>query len=50
MRKFIGSFSVFLDVQTVLVAKFYEVIHAMDEAKKDRLTNVWLVLVTTRKS
>jgi len=32
MRKFIGGFPVFLDVHTVLVAEFYEVIYAMKEA------------------
>jgi len=42
MREFIGAFSVFLEVQTALVAEFYGVIHAMEEAQKMRLTNVWL--------
>jgi len=42
MREFIGAFSAFLEVQIVLVAKFYGVIHAMEEAQKMRLTNVWL--------
>jgi len=40
--EFIGAFSVFLEVQTVMVAKFYGVIHAMEEAQKTGLTNVWL--------
>jgi len=42
MREFIGAFSVFLEVQTTPVAKFYVVIHAMEEAQKVGLTNVWL--------
>jgi len=42
MGKFIGVFSVFLKVQTVMVAEFYGVIHAMEEDKKMGLTNVWL--------
>jgi len=42
MREFIGAFSVFLEVQTTLVAEFYGLIHAMEEAQKMRLTNVWL--------
>ena len=33
-------FSVFLEVQTVMVVEFYEVIHAIEEAQKTRLTNV----------
>jgi len=40
--EFIGAFSVFLEVQTAMVAEFYEVIHDMEEAQKMRLTNVWL--------
>jgi len=40
MREFIGTFSVFLEVQTTLVAEFYVVIHVMDEAQKMGLTNV----------
>jgi len=39
---FIGAFSAFLGVQTALVAKFYGVIQAMEEAQKLGLTNVWL--------
>jgi len=39
---FIGAFSVFLDVQTVLAAEFNEVIYAFEEAQKLGLTNVWL--------
>jgi len=42
MREFIGAFSVFLEVQNVMVAEFYGVIHAMEEAQKMGLTNVWL--------
>jgi len=42
MREFIGAFFVFLDVQTALVVKFYEVIYALEEAQKLGLTNVWL--------
>ena len=33
------AFSGFLEVQTALVAEFYGVIHAMEEAQKMRLTN-----------
>jgi len=35
-------FSTFLEVQTVMVVEFYGVIHAMEEAQKMGLTNVWL--------
>jgi len=42
MREFIGAFSTFLKVQTALVAEFYGVIHAMEEAQKMGLTSVWL--------
>ena len=42
MGEFIGPFSAFLDVQTALVAKFYGVIYALEEAQKLGLTNVWL--------
>ncbi len=42
MRKFIGSFFAFLEVQTTMVVEFYGVIHAMEEAQKMRLTNVLL--------
>ena len=42
MGEFIGAFSAFLEVQTALVAEFYGVIHAMEEAQKMGLTNVWL--------
>jgi len=42
MREFIRAFSAFLDIQTALVAKFYGVIHALKEAQKMELTNVWL--------
>jgi len=40
MGEFIGAFSTFFEVQTPLVAEFYGVIHAMEEAQKMRLTNV----------
>jgi len=40
MCEFIGAFSVFLEVQTVMVAEFYGVIHAMEETQKMGLTNV----------
>jgi len=42
MRKFIGAFSAFLEVQIALITEFYEVIHAMEEAQKMELINVWL--------
>jgi len=42
MGEFIGAFSGFLEVQTALVAEFYGAIHAMEEAQKMGLTNVWL--------
>jgi len=42
MGKFIGVFSAFLEVHTALVTEFYGVIHAMEEAQKMGLTNVWL--------
>ena len=38
----IGAFSTFLEVQIALVVEFYGVIHAMEEAQKMWLTNVWL--------
>jgi len=37
---YVGDFSAFLEVQTTLVADFYGVIHAMEEAQKMGLTNV----------
>jgi len=40
MREFIGVFSVFLEVLTAMVVKFYGVIHVMEEAQKMGLTNV----------
>jgi len=40
--KFIGVLFMFLEVPTAMVAAFYGVIHAMEEAQKMRLTNVWL--------
>jgi len=42
MGKFIGTFSAFLDVQIALVAEFYGVIYALEEAQKLGLTNVGL--------
>jgi len=42
MGEFIGAFSAFLEVQTALVAEFYGVIQAMEEAQKMGLINVWL--------
>jgi len=40
MREFIAAFSAFLEVQKAMVAVFYGVIHAMEEAQKMWLTNV----------
>jgi len=40
MKEFIDSFSTFLDIQTTLIAEFYEVIHAIEEAKKMGLTSL----------
>jgi len=34
MREFIGAFSVFIDVQTALVAEFYGVIYAFGGSSK----------------
>jgi len=42
MEEFIGAFFAFLEAQTALVVEFYGIIHAMEEAQKMRLTNVWL--------
>jgi len=42
MGEFIGAFFAFLEVHTDMVAEFYGVIHAMEEAQKMGLTNVWL--------
>jgi len=42
MGEFIGVFSAFLEVQTAMIAEFYGIIHAMEEAQKMGLTNVWL--------
>jgi len=42
MREFIGVFSTFLEVQTAMVDEFYGVIHAMEEAQKMGLIDVWL--------
>jgi len=47
MRDFIGTFSAFLEIQIALVAEFYGVIHAMEEAQKMGLTNVWLECYST---
>ena len=40
MREFIDGFFALIDVQTALVAEFYEIIYAMEEAHKMGLTNV----------
>jgi len=40
--EFIGSFFVFLEAQSALVAEFYRVIHAIEETQKMGFTNVWL--------
>jgi len=40
MGEFIGVFSTFLEIQTVMVVEFYGVIHAIEEAQKMGLTNV----------
>jgi len=40
MGKFIGDFSAFFEVQNAMIVEFYEVIHAMEEVQKMRLTNV----------
>jgi len=40
MGEFIGDFSAFLEVQTVMVAEFYGVIYVMEKTQKMRLTNV----------
>jgi len=42
MREFISAFFAFLEVQIAMVAEFYGVIHAMEEAQKMGFTNVWL--------
>jgi len=42
MGEFIGVFSAFLEVHTALVIEFYGVIHAMEEAQKMGINNVWL--------
>ena len=42
MKEFIGAFFVFLEVQSAMIAEFYGVIHAIKEAQKMGLTNVWL--------
>ena len=42
MGKFIGIFSALLEVEVAMVAEFYEVIHAVEEAQKMGRTNVWL--------
>jgi len=38
--EFISGFFVFLDVQTTLVAEFYEVIHAIEQTQKMGLTSL----------
>jgi len=42
MGEYIGAFSACLEVQFAMVVEFYGVIHAMEEAQKMGLTNVWL--------
>jgi len=42
MGELIGVFFVFFEVQTALVVEFYGIIHAMEEAQKMGLTNIWL--------
>jgi len=42
MGKFISVFFAFLEGQTIVVAEFYGVIHAIEETQKMGLTNVWL--------
>ena len=42
MGEFIDGFSVFVVVQTSMVAECFGVIHVMEEAQKMGLTNVWL--------
>jgi len=42
MRKFIGGFFHFLNVQTVLVVEFYGVIYAIEQPQKMSLTSLWL--------
>ncbi|XP_068477198.1 uncharacterized protein [Phaseolus vulgaris] len=39
MGKFIGIFSALLEVEVAMVAEFYEVIHAVEEAQKMGRTN-----------
>jgi len=38
--EFTGGFSAFLDVQNALVAEFYEVIHAIEQAQKIGFTSL----------
>jgi len=42
MGEFIGGLSAFLDIQTALLAEFYGVIYAMEEAQRMGPTSVWL--------
>jgi len=35
VKEFIGVFSAFLEVQTVMITKFYGVIHVVEETQKD---------------
>jgi len=42
MGEFIGTFFAFFEVHIAMVAEFYGVIHAIEEAQNMRLTNVWL--------
>jgi len=44
MREFIGGFYAFLDIQTAMVAEFYRVIYALEEAQSwDLLMSDWNV-------
>jgi len=47
MGEFIGVFSSFLEAQTTMVVEFCGVIHAVEEAQKMGLTNVWLECSST---
>jgi len=40
MREFIGAFSAFLEFRTAMVAEFFGVMHALEEAQKMKLTSV----------
>jgi len=40
MNEFINVFSAFLEIQTAMIVKFYEIILAMEEVQNMELTNV----------